>query len=133
MSARQREQKIILEEIQGLVSPEVFSQVSAQLAAREGEVSDNQNQNQGVTEELAKLKPDVLREITIGSTRVSDEVSDNQNQNQGKLEDLIKLKPAALRQVRVSLKGGEVEDNQNQNQGSVAEAVAQSKPPLTQP
>ena len=117
--------KELLEQLQGLVSPKIFSQVSSQLDPGGSVASDNQNQNQnqGREEEFAKLKPDILREITIGSS-LEDELSANQNQNQGKLAELLKLKPDVLRQMRISLRGGaEVMDNQNQNQGRTAEQL----------
>lgn len=117
----------VLERIREIVSPEVFAQISARL--KDAEVADNQNQNQGVTEDMAQLKPAILREIIFGS-RSGEEVMDNQNQNQGKLAELLKLKPDVLRQLRVTLRGEEVMDNQNQNQGTVQEQALEAKPRL---
>ena len=119
-----------LDVVKGVVAPEVYSQISARL--HEATVDDNQNvnQNSGLTEELAQLKPAVLREIVIGS-HLGDEQMDNQNQNQGKLAELLQLKPDVLRQLRVTLRGEEVMDNQNQNQGSAATPEATHKPQLT--
>jgi hypothetical protein len=130
------DEKKALEKIRGRVSPEVYSQVEAQIGRPGGEaLMDNQNQNQGAQEALAKLKPDVLREV-IFPLGGGEEVEANQNQNQGKLDELLKLKPDVLRQVRAGLRGvsrgEEVMDNQNQNQGSTQEAAA-LKPPLSEP
>jgi len=94
-------------------------------------LADNQNQNQGSLEEIAKMKPEVLRTVGIGMIGGGEEVMDNQNQNQGKMEDLLRMKPAALQNLRSVLVGGgeEVMDNQNQNQGSVDnDAKGLSKP-----
>jgi hypothetical protein len=121
--------RVNLEDLHGKLSPELYSQVESQLKGSGEEVSDNQNQNQGVTEDLANLKPDVLREITVGTISGGEEVMDNQNQNQGKLDDLLKLKPDVLRRLRVALRSGEeVMDNQNQNQGSTNKEE-NAKPP----
>jgi hypothetical protein len=117
----------LLGNIREIVSPEVFSQISARL--KETEADDNQNQNQGVGEDMAALKPAVLREIVFGA-KPGEEVMDNQNQNQGKLADLLKLKPDVLRQLRVTLRGEEVMDNQNQNQGTTTEPPLDRKPRL---
>ena len=126
MAATTRSDRV-LDSIREVVSPEVFSQISARL--KDAELDDNQNQNQGLTEEMAQLKPAVLREIVFGG-KPGEEVMDNQNQNQGKLAELLKLKPDVLRQLRVSLRGEEVMDNQNQNQGTVADAATERKPRL---
>jgi hypothetical protein len=119
----------LLDTIREVVSPEVFSQISAGLKNAAIDDNQNQNQNAGVTEEMANLKPAILREIVFGS-RPGEEVMDNQNQNQGKLAELLQLKPEVLRQLRVTLRGEEVMDNQNQNQGSVQEQALKSKPRL---
>jgi ribosomal protein S6 len=114
-----------LDTIREVVSPEVFTQISARLKDAAVDDNQNQNQNQGL-EDMAQLKPAVLREIAFGSSP-GEEVMDNQNQNQGKLAELMKLKPDVLRQLRVTLRGEEVMDNQNQNQGS-EQALERSKP-----
>jgi hypothetical protein len=93
-------------------------------------LADNQNQNQGNLEEIARMKPEVLRTVGIGAIDRGEGAMDNQNQNQGKMEDLLNLKPAALQNLRSILIGGgeEVMDNQNQNQGSLAgEGLAKPK------
>jgi hypothetical protein len=115
--------KQLLVRLRTALSPEVYSQVAEQLGARGLEtVADNQNQN-GLTADMAALKPDVLRELARPVTR-QDEVSDNQNQNGASLEELMKIKPEVLREIRLNLRsGGEVADNQNQN-GSAVEAQA---------
>lgn len=118
-----------LDAVKEVVAPEVFTQISTRM--KEATLDDNQNQNQnaGLTEDLAQLKPAVLREIVITSS-AGDELMDNQNQNQGKLADLLRLKPDVLRQLRVALRGEEVMDNQNQNQGSALEPDLARKPQL---
>ena len=127
MDSTARTEKM-LQRIRDVVSPEVYTQISARLGDAAAEDNQNQNQN-GLSEDLSRLKPNVLREIVF-SAHPGTEAMDNQNQNQGKLEELLKLKPEVLRQLRVSLRGEEVMDNQNQNQGSVADETRESKPPL---
>jgi hypothetical protein len=125
--------RVSLDDLQERLSPELFSQVESKLKGAGEQVSDNQNQNQGLNEEVANLKPDVLREIAIGSSMGGEEVMDNQNQNQGKLADLLKLKPDVLRRLRVSLRGGgEVMDNQNQNQGTTNKEGAEKPSSLAE-
>lgn len=121
----------LLDNIREIVSPEVFNQISARLDTAAVDDNQNVNQNQGLTEEMAQLKPAILREIVFGS-RPGEEVMDNQNQNQGKLAELLKLKPEVIRQLRVTLRGEEVMDNQNQNQGTQAseQSLEHSKPRL---
>jgi hypothetical protein len=108
----------VLARIRDVVAPEIYLQISARL--QETGADDNQNQNSGLTDELASLKPAVLREIAITS-HTGTEAMDNQNQNQGKLAELLHLKPEVLRQLRTTLRGEAVMDNQNQNQGTQAQ------------
>jgi hypothetical protein len=112
----------LVETLRDKLHPNLVREIAAALPD-DFALADNQNQNQGGLEEIARLKPEILRSIGIlgvGMGQPGEEVMDNQNQNQGKMEDLMRMKPVELQSLRTILLGGgeEVMDNQNQNQGA---------------
>lgn len=72
----------VLGAIKDNLAPTLIREIEASLPD-DFTLSDNQNQNQGNMEEIAKMKPEILREVVLGYVGSGEEVMDNQNQNQG--------------------------------------------------